>query len=588
MLASQESALSISTVGKVSLMFLGAMCVLPFLFPHHMPPISSFYNEWLAAVLALLSVLLLVRKTKEPFIFPLIALLPFGLILILGIQIVLGKAIYWQNHYLVMLYMGLSMLMMLYGANIKQQFGLSRIATLLSWALVCGGSVLLILLILAKLGFADKPVWSIFINDTKASNLGQINHFANYLGLATASLLYLHVAGRIKSYVFVLFSFAFIFGLAYTGQRMAILYLLVLSVGAWWLIRRLSLSDYKQKSKQSLWFIPMYVLAELAFAFTSVVGDVATPISRVADTISGNSVRLDYLEQAWQLFSQHKLLGAGWGEFSWFNYTVTENYPAQQGLTHHAHNIVFQFLAELGLLGAGLLITTLFIWTAIFFRAELTLERCWIILLLSILGIHSLLEFPLWYAYFLCIAAVLFGLGEEQLLKLNLRFTPLLFAAILVFGGWTLGNLFVHYNTLERTLTELREQKPSQYEAKPILMRLHEIRLLSPLTPHVDNLIVRILPNHPQLVEDKLEINQRVVRFWPGMVETYTHASLLAMNHKSDDAIIMLNKALKQFPRYSRTYSQTLLGQIMLGNTSLQPLYERVRQNSINSKTDPR
>jgi hypothetical protein len=298
----------------------------------------------------------------------------------------------------------------------------------------------------------------------------------------------------------------------------------------------------------------------------------STPMDRVAANMDRESVRLTYIQQAWQMFLQYPVLGAGWAEFGWHNFTVTDDYPNQTGLTSHAHNIVFQFMAELGIPGTALLLVGGAWWLIRQYRGEFTPERWWILALLSVLGIHSLLEFPLWYSYFLVIAALLLGLGEQSLFSKHLQLTPIMFAGVLVFGAWSMGNLLQHYAKLEDTLVAFKTKQVEEAEINGILDELNTMRKSSPLTPYVDNVIIRILPNHPQLLADKLAINQKVVHFWPGKSETFTHASLLVMNHEKEAGMEMMQMAIKQFPDYPKRYLPMVMRDMMKGRTALVPL----------------
>jgi len=561
-----------SFVTNFSIVMLALMCFVPFMSPHHYPPIATFYNEWLAALFGLAAAVVLLRKPGTTFVFPLIALIPLGLIALLGIQIAAGKALYWQNHYLIMLYMGLSALVMVLGANLRQSIPLAKVIPTLAGAIIAGGLISLSIIVLAKLGLSEQEPWSFFIRDYSASHIGQINHLANYLALGLASVIYLYLSQRLKFSGSGLLAVIFVFGLVYTGQRMAVLYIMVLSLIGFWLATRCHQQAVKIRAKQLFWLIPLFVVAELTLPLMAFMGVVSTPTDRIAATMSGDSVRLTYLQQAWQLFLQNPWLGAGWSEFGWHNFNVTEQYPNQTGLTSHAHNIVFQFLAELGVIGTGLLLTLTAWWLIQQRHGEMTPERWWILALLAVLGIHSLLEYPLWYTYFLLIAALVLGMGEQCVLRKRLQLAPLLVASVLIFGGWSLANLLLHYHKLETTLMAFKTNQVSDSEINDILSELSVMRATSPLTPFVDNVIIRILPNHPELLADKLSINQNVVHFWPGKAETFTHASLLVMNNQKEAGIDMMRMAIKQFPDYPKRYLPLLTNEMIKGQTAVIPL----------------
>ena len=74
------------------------------------------------------------------------------------------------------------------------------------------------------------------------------------------------------------------------------------------------------------------------------------PIDRLFDLASGWSPRMAVWKEAWQMFATAPLLGVGFGQFAWYHFLqVSLADPAVvPGLFDHAHNLILQMLAELG------------------------------------------------------------------------------------------------------------------------------------------------------------------------------------------------------------------------------------------------
>ena len=119
------------------------------------------------------------------------------------------------------------------------------------------------------------------------------------------------------------------------------------------------------------------------------------------------------------LIAQHPWAGVGWGEFN-LAWSLTP-FPHRPGaFFDHTHNLPLQWLVELGVpLGLGvtaLLVAALWrAWRATQLKAArdgaaraTLLRSAWMMVLL--VAVHSLLEYPLWYAYFLLPAAFACGL----------------------------------------------------------------------------------------------------------------------------------------------------------------------------------
>lgn len=126
------------------------------------------------------------------------------------------------------------------------------------------------------------------------------------------------------------------------------------------------------------------------------------------------------------LIREHPLTGVGWGNFNfaWSLSEMPQRHPAQ---FDHTHNILLQFAVELGI-PAALLILAVAGWALAGTRGALrtdpgvprgdTLLAQTAGVLLAIIGVHSMLEYPLWYAFFLLPSAwwlgVLLRLGARR------------------------------------------------------------------------------------------------------------------------------------------------------------------------------
>jgi len=106
--------------------------------------------------------------------------------------------------------------------------------------------------------------------------------------------------------------------------------------------------------------------------------------------------------------------GVGFGEFN-FAWTLTQFPDRPTAFFDHSHNIVLQLVVELGIPLGGLVVVLLATALLEAFRRAWGVEgergvgyRAAFVMVLLI-GIHSMLEYPLWYAYFLLPAAWLWG-----------------------------------------------------------------------------------------------------------------------------------------------------------------------------------
>ncbi|MBQ0943510.1 O-antigen ligase C-terminal domain-containing protein [Ideonella sp. 4Y16] len=115
------------------------------------------------------------------------------------------------------------------------------------------------------------------------------------------------------------------------------------------------------------------------------------------------------------LIAAHPWMGVGFGEFN-FAWTLGVFPGRPVAFFDHTHNLPLQFMVELGLPAAALLMGLLLVGLGLAARrawslqdddAGLRARAAWMMVLL--IGLHSMLEYPLWYAYFLLPTAWAWG-----------------------------------------------------------------------------------------------------------------------------------------------------------------------------------
>ena len=137
--------------------------------------------------------------------------------------------------------------------------------------------------------------------------------------------------------------------------------------------------------------------------------------SRVSGMQDISSSRYGIWANTLELIARHPWFGVGWGEFN-FAWSLNVFPKRPSAFFDHTHNVLLNFAVELGLpmatLVCGLFVHAL--WRSL--RAAHQAQGAHALLLRAALMIvvmmviHSQLEYPLWYAYFLLPTAFAFGL----------------------------------------------------------------------------------------------------------------------------------------------------------------------------------
>jgi hypothetical protein len=242
-------------------------------------------------------------------------------------------------------------------------------------------------------------------------NLRQPNHLSSLLLWSAIAVIPLLELGRLRKALgwslFALMCFAVVLTASRTG---------VLGVGllALWgaLDRRLS-----RPTRVLLLLAPLfYALAWLGLsAWAEASRHAFGGEGRLAEAdLSGS--RFGIWANTLELIRQQPWAGVGFGEFN-LAWTLTPFPGRPVAFFDHTHNLPLQLAVELGLPLAAAVLALLMaaLWRTWRLARQadpatgVTLRSAWMMLLL--IALHSQLEYPLWYAYFLLPTAWLFGYG---------------------------------------------------------------------------------------------------------------------------------------------------------------------------------
>lgn len=240
-------------------------------------------------------------------------------------------------------------------------------------------------------------------------NLRQPNHLASLMMWAAVAAVFIAQKRQWRAALAPLL-FAFVFTVVLSASRTGFIGIAMLAI--WGLVdRRLSRS-----ARLALLATPLMLGASwwLMSLWSAEGGHAFGAASRLAEG-AGSPSRLAILRDAWALTLANPWLGVGWGEFN-FAWSLTPFPDRPIAFFDHTHNLPSQLAVELGLPWAGAVLALLgwAVWSAAKGAARATddalLRRAALMLVLTI-GLHSLLEYPLWYAYFLLPACFALGLA---------------------------------------------------------------------------------------------------------------------------------------------------------------------------------
>lgn len=465
-----------SRLGLAALLLLVS---LPFLVPLHTAPIPSFHAEWITVALGLLAGAALLGARRTPL--PGAALLALALAGIALVQAALGRAPLPPITSLLVLNLLWAALLACTGSYLAGVFGQARLSRLLASSVLLGAVLAALAGLLHE--WLRTPGWIVF-SLPSGSTLGQINHLTSYLWLGLASALYLRRTAALPALPFWAAAALLVFSAVLVGQRSSFLYAAALIGIAFWQHRAAPEDGTRRNLRLALGIGLLFLaLQPLVMLLPGSTGQDAKPppATRAVQSIGGPSLRLQLWELGIAGIATAPLLGHGVGSHPGLSLALADKLTPgdSPGPAEHAHNLFIDLGVELGLPAALLVLLGVVLWLRRLPQRCAPAEAAWAAAMLGIPCLHSMIEYPLWYTYFLGLLAVMAGTyGARR--EVGQRLAPVVLTlGLLLWGGWTLVEIRQDYAKLETSLA-LGRQPWSMPLARTTLLSISSQSLLAP------------------------------------------------------------------------------------------------------------
>lgn len=552
----------------LSVCCLGLMFVAPFLNAYHPPPTPSFYSEWLSVTLGIIALTPLLGAAfwRQPRIPP-SALWLLALIVVAVVQIPFVTTHYSAQALRPILYLAWAAGLITLTAWLRGVFSEERLADVLAVFLFAGSLLHATVGLIQYLGlpgpFGD--LIAILVSPSIYGNVGQQNHYATQLMLGVVAVSYLFARGKISSATVIVAMPIFAFVLSLTTARAVILYsvaFLALSVVAA-TARRDSAS--KRFVATAALMLGCYLVIQLSLpSINQWLADSAlaemslnpwlfsqtTALQKLSLTPDGITIRLTEWHKALLMVLPSPILGIGPENYAWRSFAL-QGMPdfvsiAKPEFFAHSHNIFMQVLVDYGVLGLLVLLAFLFTWWRQFRPHWHSPTGLFIALSLSILFIHANLELPLWYAYFLGIAAVFFGLGDysARAIRVPTNTGRVVAALVLTFSMVIMVSALVAYRSVEQLLVEVINGQ-SNAQGGTILAQAARHPLVR---PDAEIALTYFIAWDNKSTAQKLRLVERVTQYHPDWFRAYQYAAFLGAAGHVERASAMLKHAAKVYP----------------------------------------
>jgi hypothetical protein len=517
----------------------GGLLVLSWLTTEHFLPWVSWHGEAVAFFAVVVVAWAGLGARLKPFggtefRVPMLAL-PFALLAVLTLtQFAFGLVNFAGDVVVAWLYLALCIICLIAGFNLRVAAASEgetpwSAASVVATAFI-GGSIASVLVAFAQLfDLFENTAWVARMYDLRrpGANLGQPNHLATLLVMGAGSVGFLHASRKLNSWTSALLLLVLGAGLAASESRTGLLSLFVLVI--WWQLKRPVIAP-----QVSRWAAPAAGLVMLAmFAGWPAFLDALQLLQ------SGAVGRFAQRDLRLAIWSQ--LLEAVWLK-PWWGWGIGGIVAADNAVAHahalqspliYSHNIVLDWALWMGVPVA---IALTIAWGAWFWRRAVQAERpmAWYCLAVFLpLAVHSLLEFPYTYAYFL--APVLFLLGMlERSAGGTTRVRVGAAAAgglLLVFTGALLWSA-VEYLRIEEDFRIVRFEQ-LRVGHTPVEYHRPEVVLFTQLGTLLTGSRIELRPSMPP--EDMEQLKALALRY-PWTATQYRYAVALALNGNPQEA----------------------------------------------------
>ena len=376
------------------------------LVPNHYLPWTSFHSDFVAAIAAIGLLGATLTQAGRSISLPASALFALALACIPLFQLAADEIYYLGDAWMVSLYLAGFSLMVVAGRALATP----------RYLVFFAGTVVVVAMLsvwVAAIQWLDLPRSGLLVADLPPlgrpfANLAQPNQFGTFLVVGLVCVCGLYQARTINASLGVLLATVLLFGLSLNQSRAALSELLLGCIYLTLVRRRAGLRPTR------IVLAGVAVFAMIAYLSSAAISKMLLLVaSRTLEEQSKSGWRLIHWSSLADAAWRRPWQGYGWGQISVAQAAVVNDHPYTGEFLEHSHNLVLDVILWNGIpLGAAILVCAS-IWSATRLRKSMSSASG--VLLMTVAGsllVHSMVEFPLDYAYFLLPLGFLVGAVE--------------------------------------------------------------------------------------------------------------------------------------------------------------------------------
>ena len=516
------------------------MCgALPYLVAMHTFPLPTFFSEFAAGICwIVLAMAVLALTWNDKTGLPSIALAPLFLIGVLFVQLQFAPPL---NPFLT-----LSATVFLLAATIACGLGarcrnFPGILEAFAFGIILGGLVSVAIELLQLFRVQNLPITLFGMQPTGTGrrmwgNMNQPNHLASYLAFSLAACAFFASKCRRARILLVAISLVLLLGMALTFSRITWLHVVVVGglAGLAWTVDQTGYRRWMWACVPILLLAVVYQLFNWLAAYANVVWHLDLPGSMGDRMREGAGLRPLLWKHAWHMFLAHPWRGGGWGAYAWNQFVQTDTLGRVE-VSFNAHNIVLDQLAKVGLLGLLAIALPLLGLAWSLRKRRMTPGLAFLLTIIGVIGVHSMLEYPLHYLFFLLPFAFALGYVDERMMRAPSASAVWGSTALVSIGAAAMmTHLWGDYLAVQRL-----HYGPDGLQKELARYRTHGWTLLLPY----ENLAMAI---HwyviPEVAPTLVKLERQAVEFYPGSSTVQRYALALAYVGKTDEAVQQLRR----------------------------------------------
>jgi O-antigen ligase len=452
---------------------LSLFLTLAYLCPIHTHPLRVFYPNALAVVGLIVCAVYFALGSQVRWHMPLLLAVPLFIMGLIGVQLGLGMVTF-SDVALALLSFVVVMAAVIVGASIASHrddlagasgrlAGAQGLCLALAVGHLLAGLISVALMHVQIFGVDMTPVvMYVPTGGTLArvyANVAQPNQLALLLCLALGSTWYLFQRGLLNAVAGALLVAALVWGLTLTQSRIGWFILPLFALIFVW--QTGFKGEYEKRV--SWWFLlgVLVLYAACIAALPEFAQLIGLKGGSVEERIGGRSERSVLFAQAIRLALDHPWLGMGWMGFGKGQVDVAADFSSTV-YAEHSHNLMLNLASELGLPAVVLIVGALAFWFwHACVRAEKSLPVRFATLCFIAIGVHSMVEFPLWYTYVLLPFALLMGMVHQlRWASSGIRVRPVAVWGVGVAAFVVLGLVTADFQRLRTGFLTLRADDP--------------------------------------------------------------------------------------------------------------------------------